>query len=431
MTLLRDISFLWSMIHVVALFLLLFEPRYSWRTTLLAGFAGASTLLIVNVLAMLWLGHGIIMTLAFFTCTIPTLILFLFLSKYRDGRVLLLFCLTVNTCFWLLQITNFLDRITGDTYVIMLISRLIIFPVAEYIFWRYLRIPYLELQNHLHKGWWWIAAIGATYYLLLMCTSVPVDTPLPDTAGLIRIALVMVLMPLTYLTILRSLWRQMTLYNNQQQVEHQRQDYNAILQKMEMEKIYRHDMRHHLLVLEAMLQQNDSANARIYINELNGRLTGLAQKVWSANMPVNAVLAAYMAKAETADCKIQLNVNIPAKLPYDEMDLCIIIGNALDNAIQACRNITDTAQRKIDFQLDLSDNQRLRLSISNACPQPPKFNKDGLPIQTRPKDGHGFGLRSIKHLANQYGGLLNCQWANATFHLNIVLFPLKNETTDL
>lgn len=431
MTLLRDISFLWSMIHVVALFLLLFEPRYSWRTTLLAGFAGASTLLIVNVLAMLWLGHGIIMILAFFTCTIPTLILFLFLSKYRDGRFFFLFCLTDTTCFWLLQITNFLDRITGDTYVIMLISRLIIFPVAEYIFWRYLRIPYLELQNHLHKGWWWIAAIGATYYLLLMCTSVPVDTPLPDTAGLIRIALVMVLMPLTYLTILRSLWRQMTLYNNQQQVEHQRQDYNAILQKMEMEKIYRHDMRHHLLVLEAMLQQNDSANARIYINELNGRLTGLAQKVWSANMPVNAVLAAYMAKAKTADCKIQLNVNIPAKLPYDEMDLCIIIGNALDNAIQACRNITDTAQRKIDFQLDLSDNQRLRLSISNACPQPPKFNKDGLPIQTIPKDGHGFGLRSIKHLANQYGGLLNCQWANATFQLNIVLFPLKNKTADL
>ena len=111
--------------------------------------------------------------------------------------------------------------------------------------------------------------------------------------------------------------------------------------------------------------------------------------------------------------------------------MCIIIGNALDNAIQACRNITDTAQRKIDFQLDLSDNQRLRLSISNACPQPPKFNKDGLPIQTRPKDGHGFGLRSIKHLANQYGGLLNCQWANATFQLNIVLFPLKNKTADL
>ena len=97
----------------------------------------------------------------------------------------------------------------------------------------------------------WIAAIGATYYLLLMFTSVPVDTPLPDTAGLIRIALVMVLMPLTYLTILRSLWRQMTLYNNEQQVERQRQDYNAILQKMDMEKIYRHDMRHHLLVLEA------------------------------------------------------------------------------------------------------------------------------------------------------------------------------------
>ena len=89
MTILRDISFLWSMLHIVALFLLFFEPRYSWRTTMLAGFAGASALLCVNVMAMYRLGHGIIMSIAFFSCTIPTMLLFFLLSKYRDGR----FCL--------------------------------------------------------------------------------------------------------------------------------------------------------------------------------------------------------------------------------------------------------------------------------------------------------------------------------------------------
>ena len=91
MTILRDISFLWSMMHVVGLFLLLFEPRYSWRLTLTAGFAGAGILLSVNMMAMFWLGHGIIMSIAFFTCTIPTLVLFYVLSKYRDGRFFFLF----------------------------------------------------------------------------------------------------------------------------------------------------------------------------------------------------------------------------------------------------------------------------------------------------------------------------------------------------
>ena len=224
MTILRDISFLWSMMHVVGLFLLLFEPRYSWRLTLTAGFAGAGILLSVNMMAMFWLGHGIIMSIAFFTCTIPTLVLFYVLSKYRDGRFFFLFCLSDTTCFWLLQITNLLDRVTGDTYVVMLISRLLLFPAIEYLFWRYLRRPYLELTAHLEKGWWLFAATGATYYLLIMATAIPVGSPMPGTAGLLRIILVMILMPLTYLTIFRSLWRQMLLYAGKRQIELKRRD---------------------------------------------------------------------------------------------------------------------------------------------------------------------------------------------------------------
>ena len=255
MTILRDISVLWSMLHVVALFLLLFQPRYSWRTTLIAGFAGAGVLLVVNVLAMYWLGHGIIMSIAFFTCTIPSLVLFFVLSQYRDGRYFFLFCLTDTVCFWLLQATNFLDRLAGDTYLVLLVSRLILFPLVELIFWRYLRRPYLELQEKQSRGWWTFTAIGAVYYLLIMATCVPVGAGMPDTAGLLRILLVMALMPLTYLTILHSLWQQMQIYENRWQIDLQRQNYNAICQKLELGRIYRHDMRHHLIVLDGMLRQ--------------------------------------------------------------------------------------------------------------------------------------------------------------------------------
>lgn len=70
-------------------------------------FIGWAAMLAVNMLLMVWRGPEIIMRVAFFTCTIPSAILFLVLSKYRDGRFFFLFCLTDTVSFWLLQITNF------------------------------------------------------------------------------------------------------------------------------------------------------------------------------------------------------------------------------------------------------------------------------------------------------------------------------------
>lgn len=420
MTILRDISFLWSMLHVIGLFLLLFEPRYSWRTTLLSGFAGAGTLLIANVLAMYWLGHGIIMSIAFFTCTIPTLILFYVLSKYRDGRFFFLFCLSDTSCFWMLQITNLLDRLTGDTYVMLFFSRLLIFPAVEYLFWRYLRRPFLDLQAHLEKGWWLFAATGATYYLLIMATAIPVDSPIPDTVGLLRISLVMILMPLTYLTIFRSLWRQMQLYEGTRQMEIQRQDYSMICQKMELSRIYRHDMHHHLIVLEGLMLQDNNSGALRYIQELSGKLINLTQTAWCANNALNAVLTAYLTQAEEMGCRVDADIRIPANLPYGEMDLCIILANTLENAINACREKGENNQ--ITVRLELTQNNRFTLSVENTCPVPVEFGANGLPVAPQ-REGHGLGLRSVRTVADRYGGLFQCNWKDGRFLLQVVLFP--------
>lgn len=421
MTILRDISFLWSMLHVVALFLLLFEPRFSWRTTLTISFAGAGTLLVANVLAMYWMGHGIIMGLSFFTCTIPTLILFFLLSKYRDGRFLFLFCLTDTVCFWLLQLTNLLDRLTGGTYVTLLITRLILFPALEFFFWRYLRRPYLELQSKLRRGWWLFAGTGAVYYLLIMFTAIPVDAPMPDLSGLIQILLVMILMPMTYLTIFHSLWQQIQVFESTRQVELQQRDYDAVCQKMELSRIYRHDMRHHLAVMSGMLQQGDSGNLQQYIQDLSGKLDGLTQVTWCANAAVNAVLSTYINHAEREGCTMDVKIRVPAELPYEETDLCVILANGLENAIHACQSLPK-AERRITFEMELTDNQRLTAAICNPCPKPVKFDPDGLPAVIH-AEGHGLGLRSIQVVTRKYNGLFRCQWENGQFELQTVLFP--------
>ena len=427
MTVLRDASFLISMLHIIILLLLLFEPRFSWRITILSGLFGCGAMLSANVLLMYWKGHGIIMGAAFLTCTIPSFFLFLLLSKYRDGRFFFLFCLTDTICFWLLQATNFLDRLTGNTYVVLLISRLIVFPIVEYLLWRYLRRPFLELQSKLSKGWWLFAIMGLIYYLLVMFTAIPVDAPMPDASGLAVACLVMSLMPLTYLTILHSLWRQMRFYENTRQMELQRRDYEAIRQKMELGRIYRHDMRHHLAALESMLQQGDASGAQQYVHTLSGGLEQTTRTARCANSAVNAVLTAYLDQAASAGCQVEAKVLLPESLPFEETDLCVVLANPLENAIHACQQLPEE-QRRIKVELELTDNQRLIISMENPCPQPVEFGANGLPSLTK-EEGHGLGLQSVQSVTDKYGGLLRCQWEDGNFMLRTVLIPPSAQRT--
>lgn len=424
MAILRDISFLISMLHTIILFLILFKPRFSWRTTILGGVLGGGTLLGVNTLLMLHRGSGIIMSVAFFTCTIPTLLLFLLLSYYRDGRFFFLFCLSDTMCFWLLQITNLLDRAAGNDYVVMLISRLVLFPVAEYFLWRYVRKPFLALQDRLPKGWWEFAFVGAVYYLLIMFTAVPVDVPLPGAADLAVTFLVFTLMPLTYVTIFRSLWRQMQVFESTRQLELHRQSYGALRQKIELGRIYRHDMRHHLAALDGMLGQGDIAGARQYVDTLAGGLEQVSGASQCANAAVNAVLTAYLDQAGSAGCVVEARALLPKELPFEETDLCVLLANPLENAIHACQALPPD-QRHILLHVEMTSNGRLTVTMENPCPEPVAFDDEGLPIRQKEEDGHGLGLRSVQAVANKYGGLFRCRWENGVFFLRAVLISPK------
>ena len=230
-------------------------------------------------------------------------------------------------------------------------------------------------------------------------------------------------MPLTYITILRSLWRQMLVYEGARQAELRRRDYQAICQKMELERIYRHDMRHHLTVMEGMLLQGDSAGVQQYISELQGKLSDLTRSNWCPNTAINSVLTSYFSQAKEAGCRLETKIQLPAQFPYDEMDLCMILSNALENALHALQELAET-ERWMKVELELTDNRRLTLAVRNACPLPVRFGPDGLPL-TPPREGHGLGLRSIQSTVKRYGGLFRCQWEEGSFLLQAVLFPAQ------
>lgn len=432
MTVLRDISFLWAMLHVIILFLLLFEPRYSWRTTLITVFTGSAAIAAVNVAAMVRMGHGIIMSIAFFSCTIPSMLLYFVLSKYRDGRFFFLFCLTDTMCFWLLQITNFLDRLTGDTYVTMFVSRLILFPIACFLFRRYLSGPYHTLQSGLNSRWWLFSAVGAVYYLLIMVTSVPVGTPMPDMTGLVRIILVLILMPLTYLTIFHALWRQMQTYESGQreakarqaaqmyalQVDAMRHQTQAIQASEAALMNLRHDMRHALNSAAALIQSGDIDRALAFIQDFNHVVTDTGAQCWCRNPSLNAVLNFYLTRAQAEGVQVEARVDIPEEgLPADTMELSIVFANAIENAVNACLRQPPGQVRRLTLSAQILPQPALE--IANTFSGPISLDADGLPVSG--EKGHGFGTRSIAAFAKKYHAFLQYTVEGGMFRLRLLM----------
>ena len=249
---------------------------------------------------------------------------------------------------------------------------------------------------------------------------------------------VLILIVLTSLSMLLVLSRQIVLQVSVQksqemesrvkeQLESQRKDYEAIQEKMEQGRIYRHDMRHHLAVLDGLLLRNDVEGAKRYIQSLSGKLSGLETKIWCQNTAVNAALAYYIGQAREQGCHVLVEADIPAEILFDEADVCMIFANALENAVLACQALSEPDDRRIQIHAAYSGNGRLALSVANPCEKPVKIGEDGFPV-TPPRKGHGIGLHSIEAMAKKYNGLFQCQSAGGQFILKVVLFGAAGET---
>lgn len=250
MTILKDLSVLWAFIHVLIMFILLFESRYPRKKAVRLTLIGAVPLLTANFVLYLFidtLSYAVLL----FTCVLPSLIFLWLLAKYRDGRFLFTFCLSDTLWLEIMYVTNILDFNFGNQYVFMFVSRLILYPALEWFIWKKVRPVYFEVQRNVTKGWYIFAAISAIFYVM---TALSMSWPtmiMTRPEYLPAFVLQLVLMPLFYLQIFITLRRQQQLYETQQkenilnvQVTILRSRINEFSSANELFQEERHDFRH-------------------------------------------------------------------------------------------------------------------------------------------------------------------------------------------
>lgn len=420
---LLDWSTTLAMFVVIALFLILFEPRCSQKTYAVSLILFLTVWLGGNLYILFTYGLEVQAAYTLLTATLPSLLYFWIVAKHRGGRFFFTFCMVDTLMIWVMMVTGLIDYAVGSEGLVCFVLRLAAFPVMLYAVYRFARKPYLTLLSHVNKGWWLFAAMTGLFYVTLAVVSgIPTNLRLrPEDMP--TAIMVLILLPLTYATIFLVLHQQDALFRSR---EHQRIfEAQAMMMSRRVEdmrraeeamRIERHDMRHQLQTIASLAQRGDSAAVLDYVGTSQANLNAIVSKSYCANPVLDAVLANVAAQAEQLEIAMELAVSVPEKLPVDALELSIVFANALENAIQAVRDLPREQRHIICKSVA---HPRFMIEISNPYEGDVTFDRQGIPLADKP--GHGIGTRSIVAFAEKYHALCLFRTENGWFRLQLAL----------
>ena len=194
-------------------------------------------------------------------------------------------------------------------------------------------------------------------------------------------------------------------------------------QRDEVENVYntmrgwRHDYHNHMQTLKAYLSMNQLKEMSEYLDHLEEDLDSIDIAIKTGNTSVNAILSSKVSIAQRNAINVNCKATVPSQLKISDVHLCTIIGNLLDNAIESCQKV-EPDKRFIRIYIGLFKEQ-LYISVTNSTNQ--THRKKLTELITSKKGEHGFGLRRIDKIVDQYDGYLNRKNEPGVFATEIML----------
>ena len=294
------------------------------------------------------------------------------------------------------------------------------------VFWRTLRVklPQLLSERRIDSAWLGLAALPALSALFFRWIT-PVSSAVVMTGRVRPICLVMLpLFPGFMLTLYHLLWWTAVRMADSARLEQQNHLLQAQSQRcrelreyMDQTRTLRHDFRQHLHVISRFVETGRYDELAAYVRKLEDA-AGEAPARYSANPVVDAVLAYYARRAEREGAQADYTVDLPAALPVDENDFCVMLGNLLENALNAVRALPE-GERTIRVVSRMRTEAMLGLSVENRYLGELALDGSGLPTSARAD--HGIGLGSVSAIVSRYRGTMDVRTADGTFSVSILL----------
>lgn len=181
---------------------------------------------------------------------------------------------------------------------------------------------------------------------------------------------------------------------------------------------WRHDYRNHIQTMKAYAANGDLDAIKNYLDLLDEDLTTVDTVIKTGNAMTDAILNSKISLAKAKEIQVVADAHIPVKLKSSEIDLCCIIGNLFDNAIEASVQLPPE-ERLIRVYMDMKGTQ-LYLSFTNFTAGK-KLKKDGSVYRSSKGDGHGFGLVRIDAIVERLDGYISRNSEDGAFTTEILL----------
>ena len=179
-----------------------------------------------------------------------------------------------------------------------------------------------------------------------------------------------------------------------------------------------HDYRNHMQVLSAYAEKGNLAAIRQYLRELDGDLAGLTAPIKTGNRMADAILGSKISLARAKRIPVTIDAHVPFALSVSQVDLCAILGNLFDNAIEATLPLPEE-ERMIRIYID-TKNTQLYISFTNTAAGGRQEKVGGLFRSTK-GTGRGFGLKRVDAIVKRLGGYVSRNSEDGAFTTEILL----------
>lgn len=183
---------------------------------------------------------------------------------------------------------------------------------------------------------------------------------------------------------------------------------------------FRHDMKNHFAAAGELLREGNAAKAQEYLDQLSGHMeTRLRQ--FCKNELLNAVLNVKYNAALEHDIDSFFHISIDGMAGLDNISLCTLFANTIDNAIEACAKIEDTKKRRLSVKARYSENGYFSCEIANTKKNDIHIKHGQYLTDKEDAKSHGLGISSVQEIVDRYKGTMDISYTEEEFRVVILI----------
>lgn len=295
------------------------------------------------------------------------------------------------------------------------------------LYFRFLRNRVREMLFLFKQSKPFYAAFPFLSFLFFAVSFGPVNTP-DSLTWFMKMLLYVSLVVLTYYLLFSHFYvvydrlkTEGELTQAEQRLHLQKKYYEEVDKSIETQQKLLHDTRHHLLAMATLAKAGDASAVDQYIERFLASYDSPGPRRYCRNTVINAILGGYAKVAEEGNIAVSVDIDFPEEnIGIDEYELCILMGNIFENAIEACQRIPPASElyggRFISIKAR-TENRRLVVRLENSFQGDPGTES----VDLRSSKGSGIGLKSVRKVVDRYEGSMSCDRRENVFIFSAVL----------